>query len=493
MSTTPLTTSRPPAVPGLVRRSDSGPISGLEGRPAVLRLLVWAVAAVVVAVGTALSPLVGCAALVAVAGAMVLVHRPVFAALLVVAVAPALSGMARGVPLPGARLSEALLAGTAVLVLLVTRIDEPPWRAVDWWLLAYAVGTLVLGVAGALRNDIPFDAEALSDLLLPFQFVLAMRVATTALARHEDRVRTVRWTLWAGAVVALLAIAQRYLPVVQTAVVSLTGSDNYAYNELYFASRATGPFPIWHFLGGYLLVVALLAIALLVVGERTVLSRRDLVVVLALCITGIVLTLTLAVIFGLVLGFVVLALWSGRGRVWLSRGVAAGVGVAIVASPLIGARLDDQRAPGAGDSIVPQTLSFRWDIWTQQYFPSLSGRWLFGYGPGIPPEISWRFTESVYITYLLQGGLVLLLVFVAGQAVLFTAMRDLRDPDDRVRTAVGATVAATVVVLAPLHAVFPYMVGLGLPQLFWALGGLALAGLPRRAVEPVAPRSLHQT
>ncbi len=466
--------------------------SGLEQDwPRAVRVAVWLVSCLAVAAGAALSPVIGVAMAVGVGGALFLLHRPVVAALLVVAVAPAVSGLARGLPVPGARLSEVLIAGTAVLVLLLTRIDEPPWRAVDWLLLVYGLATLALGTAGALAHDIPFNGESISDLVLPFQFLLVLRAATTALTRPQDRVRALRWTLWGGAGVAALAIAQRFVPPVQTAVVALTGSDNYAYNELYFVSRATGPFPIWHFLGAYLLLVALLAVALLVHGDRAVMPRGRLVLVTGLASVGILLTLTFAVLFGLVLGFVVLALWSGRGRVWLSRGAAVGIAASIVASPLIGARLDDQRAPGAGDSIVPQTLSFRWEIWTEQYFPALRGQWLLGYGPGIPPEISWRFTESVYITYLLQGGLVLLVLFLVQQYVLFRSMRGLRVHGDTTRTAVGSTVAAMVVVLLPLHAVFPYMVGLGLPQLLWALAGVAMAGLPRHPSAQPASDPAH--
>lgn len=476
----------PASMPSPSPRPD--PQSGLEqGWPRGVRILVWAVAVLAAAGGTALEPMVGVGVALTVAGALFLLHRPVVGALLVVAVAPAVSGLARGLPVPGARISEILIAGTAVLILLLTRVDEPPWRAVDWLLLLFAVATLVLGTAGAIRHDIPFDSEALSDLLQPFQYVLIVRVAATALVRREDRARALRWTLWASMAVSLLAIVQRFFPPVQDLFVPLTGSNNYAFNELYFVSRATGPFPIWHFLGGYLLVVALLAVALLMHGDREVLPRRWLIVALVLNTVGIILTLTLAIIFGLVLGFVVLALWSGRGRLWLGRGAAAGLAVAILASPLVGGRVQDQLgAPTSSESWVPETLSFRWEVWTEQFFPSLASRWVTGYGPGLPPEITWRFTESVYITYLLQGGLVLLLVFLALNLVLLRTMLDQRNPRDPVRTAVASTVAAMVVVLLPLHGIFPYMTGLGLPQVFWALAGVALA----RGAAPAAPSSV---
>ena len=74
---------------------------------------------------------------------------------------------------------------------------------------------------------------------------------------------------------------------------------------------------------------------------------------------------------------------------------------------------------------------------------------------------------------------VLLVLFLVQQYVLFHSMRELRHRGDTTRTAVASAVAAMVVVLVPLHAVFPYMVGLGLPQLLWALAGVAMAGLPR--------------
>lgn len=467
--------------------------SGLEqGWPPAVRFLCWAFTCAAVAAGTAVQPLVGVAVAIAVAVALVLLHRPALAALLVLAVAPAVSGLARGLLVPGARLSEVLIAGTAVLVLLLTRLDEPPWRALDWMTLIFAVATLGIGAVGAVLHGIPLDGKAASDLLLPFQFLLVLRCCTTAFGRLEDRLLALRWTLWTGAGVAALAIAQRFVPPVQSLVERLTGSENYAYNELYFVSRATGPFPIWHFLGAYLLLVALLAVALLMHSDRRVLGGRALALVLVLTTAGIVLTLTLAVFFGLVLGFVVLALWSGRGRVWLFRGAAAGVAVAIVSGPLIGGRLDDQRQ-SASDSVIPQTLSFRYEIWTEQYFPALTSQWLFGYGPGIPPEIVWRFTESVYVTYLLQGGLVLLLLFLALQAVVLRTMLDVRDARDATRTAVSSTVAAMVVVLVPLHAVFPYMVGLGLPQLFWGLAGVAMAGLPRSGNQAFMPGPVERT
>lgn len=469
-------TPAPPAAPGEAAPGSEPPPSGFSQEwPRTVRGLLALVAALLVGAGAGFQPVVGAALLVVVTAGLVLLSRPALGAVLVVAVAPAVAGLARGLVVPGARLGEALIGGVAVIVLVLTRVDEPRWRAVDACLLLFATLTLVLGLAGSFQHLITLDGPAVASLTQPLQFVLASRVTVTALRRPADRVVALRWTLVVGGAVAALSIAQRVVPSVQATVVSLTGSDNYAFNELYFVPRATGPFPIWHFLGAYLMLITLLATALLAQGDRQVLSARGLLLVAALSTTGVVLTLTLAILFGLVVGLVVVALWSPRPRVYLLRGLAVTLAAGLAASPLIAGRLSDQTTRGS-DSLVPQTLSFRWTVWTQQYLPALRGRWLLGYGPTIPPEVFWRYTESVYVTYLLQGGVLLLSVFLVLEVLVWRAMSDLRRAADPVRLAAASTVAAVTAALVPMHTIFPYMTGLGMPQLYWALVGLALAG-----------------
>ena len=81
--------------------------------PLGLRLLVWLVTCLAVAAGAAVHPLVGAGVALAVVLGLVLLDRPVLAALLAVSVAPAVSGLARGLVIPGVCLSELLIIAAA--------------------------------------------------------------------------------------------------------------------------------------------------------------------------------------------------------------------------------------------------------------------------------------------------------------------------------------------------------------------------------------------
>jgi hypothetical protein len=197
------------------------------------------------------------------------------------------------------------------------------------------------------------------------------------------------------------------------------------------------------------------------------------------------LTLTLTIIGGLLAAAIILSLLTRRaGKFFVYGGLGLGV-AAFAAAPLIGGRLADQFAQNAADGgspYVPQTLSYRIAVWTQQYGPALHGRWAAGYGPTIPPDVTWKYTESLYITLLLRGGIPLLLAFAAFQGSLFFAARKQFVAADPTQRATARVVAAMAIVLVPMHAIFPYFTSVGLPHLVAGAAGIMLAGYRRPGV-----------
>jgi O-antigen ligase len=157
--------------------------------------------------------------------------------------------------------------------------------------------------------------------------------------------------------------------------------------------------------------------------------------------------------------------------------------VAIVVLPVIEQRAALQFGHGTAsgqDSVVPHTLAYRYDIWAQQYIPALSHNWLTGYGPSLPPQITWQYTESLYFTLLLRGGVVLLLAYVGLMiAAAVRARAAARDSDEGARVA-GRVLLVAIVALIFMHAEIPYFVNSGLPHVFWIL--VAIAG--SRTLEP---------
>jgi hypothetical protein len=458
----------------------------VPGRGAVYAgYAVVATAAVGVAAGV--SPWAGAAALVAAALGAAAIQWPAAAALSLVAIAPAVSGLKRGLPVPGFRLSELLIAGGATLILVAAdRRRTVRWRAFDWLALAYVIATAVLGSADLIGRGEGFSADSLGTLAGPLQFFLLYRAVIVALPTAEDRRRALAVILVASVPVAVLALAQQFdVAGVRSLMVHATGTDIYLQQiQNGETPRATGPFPHWHQLGGYLLLVTLVGVGLLLAGSGRVMRRRWLIAIVALDAAALVQTVTIAAVFGAVGGALLLGYWLHRLRPVIWGIVVAGVLAAVVAGPVIEQRFEQQwvKTPGSeGSALVPSTIDFRWQVWTEQYFPVLQGRWLTGYGPN-PPPTPFQYADSLYITLILRGGLVLLAVYAAMTVALWAMSRGaIADPDPE-RRVVAAVVAATVLLLVVIHIIEPYFLDSGAPHVLWALTGLLAAGAvyPRR-------------
>jgi hypothetical protein len=481
---------RPPAASGPRRRDLARDV---PGRPALQAG--YAIAAtVVVGVATGFSPWAGVAALAAAALGAAVLQWPAAAAIALVGLAPAISGLKRGLPVPGFRLSELVIAGVATLVLVAAdRRRRVRWRAFDWAALAYVVATAALGSLDLLVRGAGFSADSVGTLAGPLQFLLLYRAVTVALPDARDRSRALRALLVTSVPVALLALGQQYdVGGLRGLMVRATGTDIYltqlAAGE---APRATGPFPHWHQLAGYLLLVTLVAVGLLLSGSERALRRRWLLAVLAVDGLALVQTATISAVFGALGGALLVGFWLHRLRL-VARGVLVACALAaILAGPVIVGRFEQQwvRPPGStANPFVPNTIDFRWQVWTQQYFPVLDGRWLVGFGPDPPPGPRFAYSESLYISLLLRGGLLLLAVFGALMIALWALARSgLHDPDPE-RRVVAAVVAATILVLVLIHVIEPYFLDSGPPHVLWALAGLLAAGAAG-ATRPTRPFS----
>jgi hypothetical protein len=448
-------------------------------------------ATILVGVATGLNPWAGLGALLAAGYGALVIYRPDVGALTLVGFAPAISGIDRGVPVPGFRFSEVLIAGTSTLILLtMDRRRRVPWRAFDWLALSYVVATISLGSAGLLGRGAGFSVDSLGTLVGPLQFFLLYRAVAVALPTREDRRKALLVLFVASVPVALLALAQQFGDAsVRDFLATATGTeiftDQLAAGE---TPRATGPFPHWHGLAGYLLLVLLLLIGTRLAGSRPVLPVPLLLAIAAIDVAALVQTATFTAVFGAVGGALLLGYWMHRLRVVLVGTAVVVAIIAIAAGPLIEQRFEQQwvKPPGSTTSpLVPNTIDFRWDVWTEQYFPALQGHWLTGYGPDRPPGPTFGYAESFYIELVLRGGLILLGIFGAMMVALWLLARGAMHDPDPDRRVIAAVVAATVLLLIAIHVVSSYFLNSGAPHVLWALIGLLVAG----GVAPAAARS----
>lgn len=462
--------------------------------PGPNRLLLAALigAAAVIGGAASISPVLGAGAAVAVAGGILVVLRPALGAYTLVAVVPVTSGFQTGMPIPQVRLSEALIAGIGVPVLVAARRRGRRWSSFDTMILLWAAAWTVLGTLDTVGSGTSLTFTAFGTLIGPFQFILLYRAVATCLVTPHQR-QVAGAVLVTGSVpVSLLAVAQQVrVPGINAFIGRLTGGDVFSSYGYSYLARATGPFDHWTPLAGYLLVVMLFGIALLLRGD-SLMPPLWLRLILILDAAGLLLSAELSAMAGLLVGTLVLGHRYQRGRD-VARWILAG---AVILGASFGSYLVHRLATEFGAVVgssritwVPQTISYRWTVWTTQYLPAVGERLISGWGTVLPRTITWPFTESQYVSLLMEGGMPVLSLFLAMMAALFALARRsarlLPVPED---AAAASSLEILVLVVLVISSVFPYFTSGGLPEPLFVLVGLvvsARAGQPLSAGRPL--------
>jgi hypothetical protein len=455
-----------------------------------------------VIVVTALAPaalgksgLLGLVAIGAAVALILIAQSPLRVGLAVVALVPVTSGLARGLVVPGFRLSEVLIVvGALCLTALPTELRRR-WSGLDRLVLVYAaLGTLLPFADLFLVSGRPVDTVAIQTLLGPIQFALLYFVSSTCFRTEHALVLAQRALLLASVPVSVIGIAEAVAPpAFHDFLTRLSGTTAFNTQGYVSVARAASVFPVWLALAGYLLVILVLATALLLVGDRTVLPFWGLLIVIGLGLLALLVSLTVTI----TVVYAVTALYLGYRHRRLGL-VVIMLGIVAATAQLAFGTLIEQRAQAqtvapavhrTGPSWLPQTLSYRVQIWQDQYAPSLSRYAASGFGPGFPPGVDWSHTESGYITLLLRGGV----PYLAGTGLLLVGIvnrsrHELGGATTTARSALCEAAAVVVIVQVPINVTFPYFTASGLPQPAWILWGLLAAQEVRRRPRPTLAR-----
>ncbi|KGM12172.1 hypothetical protein [Cellulomonas bogoriensis] len=459
--------------------------------PALWRVLPLTLAVAVVA---GLSIVVTPVGPVAVAGAALLAlavwRRPVVAAVVVAAVVPALSGLGRGLVIPGLKISEVLLLGCAVVVFLRRPEGWRRFSATDAGLGLFAVAGIGFGIYHQLRGVEGYPDMLLRAGLLPAFLFATWWTASRAVRNREDLVLVLRWVLGLSLLPALVGLAQYadvpgvrevLLVTVGEGLLPLPGEIN---------PRVTGPFTIAHSFGGYLIVPVVLATVLLLRGDRTVLRRWQLLTVLAVDVAALVLAVTVTFFFWVPFAVLVAAAVVRRlGRAILLLAVLAAV-VGALFSTALDARMEEQTTPAAGttEGLLPQTVQYRMLVWERDYLPLLSRAAGVGIGIDTPSSVQFDSTENQYLTLVLRGGVGLLLAAVVGLVALGARARRTARSRDGTESAAAATVLGILLFLPFAALIWPYLTNAGFPQSLLGFAGAALAADRWRRATFTGPR-----
>ncbi len=412
-------------------------------------------------------------------------YRPVVGAVVVVALVPALSGLARGLVVPTLKVSEMLLV-LCVGAMVLRRPDR--WRRATWTdraLLVFALAAFGFAVLHSATGTSTLESLVRVGLQPAF-FVMAYWVASRGVQSARDLTLVLRWMLLVSLVPAGLALLQSFdVPGVSELLSSLTEGG------LVGTTRSTGPFPIWHSLGGYLLVPSLLASVLMLRGDHRVLPRPWLLLVLLVDLAALVSTITVTFLVWLPVGLLVAAAAGGR----LLRGtvlVAVLAAVALLLFPTaLQGRLEEQQTQTryTAGGVLPQTLEYRILVWERDYLPLVERGAASGLGNDLPADVQFPSTENQYITLALRGGVLLpVAMVVALGALTLRAYRHARAPDvhrageptPAVTRSAALTALGVLVFLPAAMMVWPYLTNAGLSQTLAGFAGAALALEPRR-------------
>jgi hypothetical protein len=470
-----------------------GPATQFE-RPALTAAALAAGGGAVVGAGLAQGPVAALVVLLVVLAGLLVLSRPLVGAYLLVAVVPVVSGLRRDLPVPGLRVSELVIAGLAALLLLTVETRRArPWTLLDWLALAYCAATLVIGGFALLSRGATIGFEQISTLAGPFQFLLLYRAVLAVVRTEVQRRRALALLLIASIPVSVLALLQ-YAGVggVDAVLNSATGAEGLVLHteEVGIEHRTTGVFPHWQMLAGYLFVIVVVGLGAVLAPGRAPLPRLLVGAITLLALAAMISTGTFVTAFGALAVALLLGAWYRRlGRLLAGLGVLA-CGVAATFGSLISERVAFAfvSAPGTDRAaLVPQSVAYRLDLWTDELLPAIAGRWLTGWGPDLPSSLSFEYTESMYLTLLFRGGVPLLLIYAGLMLALAGAAWRLARRGPRPLDALlGRVVVALVALLAILHLLEPYFATTGLPHLIWLLAALVISA--QHDPEPALPR-----
>jgi hypothetical protein len=442
-------------------------------RQETLRRLAWPSGAVIASLAVGITagrhPLLALLGITVAAGTCLVIVRPFYGLMALAILAPITSATKNGLIVPHLRLSQALIIWLAPLLILCARRPVRGWGSLEWLGLAYALGTLLLGSFDLWRQGLPFSASNVDKLIGPFQYLLLLRATRVTVRTEREVALVVRALLYAALPICALALLQGFgVTWAQHLAHQMTGVDE---GHL---DRAVGVFTNWQVLAGYLLSVGLIAVATAAYGARTILPGRQAALISVIVGLALARTLTIGAFVGWLVASGALLMMSGRVRL-TARRVAMIVGAAVATVALVlAARYHQEFTPRPGhpsNGIIPNTIADRIHNWTRQYLPALAGRWVTGYGPGTPSNVTWQFTDSVYVTVVLRGGLVLLGLYAALMTGFASVARRATRGSAQAKC-LAAALLILVIVLIPLQILATYFTTSGLPEVIWILAGL---------------------
>ncbi|STZ58140.1 Lipid A core - O-antigen ligase and related enzymes [Mycolicibacterium tokaiense] len=397
---------------------------------------------------------------------------------MVLALIAATSGTARGAIVPGLKISDVLmvLLAAAVLVRWGGR-----WRLIDGLggaVLVYAAVYVAMTLVNFARRTELSLGVLPHELLGAPQYALLYVLAYAIGQKSRSLLTWLRPSMILACVMSVVAVLQvANIGPVRRILAAITGRDKILNPLDYQVYRGTGFFPSQHALGMYLCIHVVIAVVCL---ARVSLDDRDRRLMLAtVLLSGIGILSTATASPALICVAAVFAfLLSTRRAAWAIGGIIA-LSAAALASPIgdnIADRLAIQYGSSESFSILPKSFWFRVDVWLRDFVPIITRNLWSGYGPVPENSHLFPYMESMYITVLMQGGVLLLgaLIFliVAALIRMHRVLSTVAVDDASLANPAARALRFLLVLMTLFMVIHPYLSDAGAAPLFFTALGM---------------------
>ncbi len=315
------------------------------------------------------------------------------------------SGMTRGRLLPFFIPNELILVASAALafpaIMLQNqrqRIPAPIFTGIAF----LAIGGSILPTLIYLQRGVSLSTSDLFGIIAPVQYIVLFLVVLFLTNDERDRQRLIQWMLFCAAIVAIIGLLQAFnVGPVRSFLTQWYPSIQLEQSTERDINRVTSLMGAWNSLGTFMMINLLVIIAIFN-KVRHKWFRRNMIFVGLVCLACLLATSSWASLVSLVLGYFLIKGVRGiRPRnILILLGVMAVA--AVLLQPLIEERLEFQF--GSGDSIIPQTLTYRIRIWQDFYIPLLERNFVSGVSPNFA-GVTFGYAENQYLFLLYRSGL----------------------------------------------------------------------------------------
>jgi hypothetical protein len=416
---------------------------------------------------------------------------PVFATYVYLATLPIIAGIDRDTLLPLVRPNEGLLAvvmagamfGAFLRYLRGDSIRPRFYPMVDVPLAVFLLMSTVWPIASMnLRGLVPTGEDLAS--ILPMAKLVGIYFLVRYTVTTEQRiVRAIRFIVWPGALVALIAVLQtlKFGPVLAMLNTLWVTGESVDFQDLSERGSATLGSPI---ATGDVIIISLVLV--LCCGARGVLGRRERLVLALLLGTGVFAAGQFSTWIAAAVSFALIGWRFPALRRQAKRFAPLFVVALVIGAPAFIGRLEGIGATGS--SWLPEPEQGRLDNLAHLYLPHFN--WvttLIGVSPNWTlraPEI-WRnvvYLESGVLWFVWVGGTPLLAAFIWLSVRILRAAR----PALTYPGGFGSAVSALDIVwrfLLVLTLIDPHLQQRGTGDLIFTLLAIAVTGLDVRGIE----------